>query len=584
MRLRHIGYGIFVSTAATIGTVLWYDRADHMIKLEDRLELRMGYSERCLATQLSRVVDPSMSTVVGYEPAIIGYETNTFFYADPANPTNQIETNYAIIGPRAVTGLNWSLPAEAYNPFAVRPPAYSSRIFDYDYTNKFIYGGWSNAVVSGFTGSYAARNGTYSNNTSINSYTRGFLFKKVGGGFFDYFTYDDHATIFSGTSGQELTRAMLPWFNELPAVSVSVTNQFPVVVMSNLNASAIVDHPLFTVEPYVGWPTLSIMDAWAMEMGTIDGGLLGEIYTGVLGTTSPVSEFAINHSLLWGSQEFTATNETITATSFIDSNYFGVASYAHPTNLLIDVPALMASIGGYSTNYYGYFDPWLFPDTKLTRTMLFLRYARAGFYPSRELFEMRYKAIQALKTTLGADLSWYRGEPVNYYVWQGTGATWAAAVANTALVESATADLAPMCLTMGRRDAADFYTFRAVRRSGVLRVGVINTNTESALAYYAFAGTALNPPDSILTTNLQARTFYDYGEGLTVSNYCLFDSDLTAAYRSNAVSSVAIGSADPLSVLCAEPVDVGASTVRGFYVEGQSAMIDWAFRHCTNSL
>lgn len=574
MRLRHIGYGIFVSTAAIIGGTLWYDRPDHMIKLEDRLELRLGYAERCLATQYG-AVDPYLSTRTAFEPAIVGYESNTFFYADRANPTNQIQTNYAIIGARVVTGLSWTIPAS----FTVIPPGYIGNVIAYDYTNRFYIGAWSNAVVSGFVGSqYVGRNGTYSNDTSINSYSRGYLFKKIGGGFFDYFTYDALGTVFSGESGQSLTRQLLPWCNDVPAVGTSTT-QYPVVVMTN--RAAYVDHPLFTVEPVFGWPTLSIADPWAVEMGIIDKGLFGDIWSTPINATAVVTKAQIFDSLLWADQTRTATSISVTAVSFIDSNYFGAASYPATTNLLIDVPALMASIGGYSTNYAPFFDVWLFPDMKATRVSLALRYARAGFYPSRELFEMRYKALHALKTTLGADLSWYRGEPVNYYVWQGTGATWAAAVANTVLVESATADLAPFCLTMGSRDAADHYTFRAARRSGVLKVGCVNTNTESALAFYAYA---IPPPMAFaLTTNIQASAFYAYGEAGAVTNYALFDT-ATAAYRSNAVSSVALGMADPLTAICDEPADIGASTVRGYYIDGQSAMVDWQFRYCTNSL
>jgi hypothetical protein len=602
MRLKHIGYGIFVSTAATIGTVLWYDRPDHMIKLEDRLELRMGYAERCLATQISHAGDPYISTVTAYEPGTVGVETvtfsypdpldptnqlvgirtNTFFIPDPADPTNQIERPYSIIAPHVVTGLAWYPPSSCI----VIPPGSAGTVVSYDYSNRFYIGAWSNAIVSGFVGSqYLGRNGTYSNNTSINSYTRGFLFKKVGGGFFDYFTYDGHATIFSGTSGQELTRAMLPWFNDLPAVGTSTT-QYPVVTMTN--RFDYVDHPLFTVEPFSGWPTLSIMDSWAVEMGIIDKGLFGEFITTPANSTSVVTRFQIYNSLLWGDRYIKATNELITPIYLAPSN-FNIEAFGSPTNLALDVPGLMTNIGGVSSNLFGFSPLWLFPDIRVYRSGFWVNYARLGFQPSRALFEMRYNAVQALKTTLSWSTVWRRAETTNFYIWQGTGSNWAEAVAGAGLVASYGLDgFSPMCMTMGRRDSASAYTFRAARRSAFLAASCINTNTQSALAFYAQGGTYYEFPIpwswSILTTNLQANTFFNYGEAGTVSNYCRIDNALTMATRSNAVSTVALGGNSPLTEICDEPIAIGASTAKGYYIEDGEIMIDWAFRHCVNSL
>jgi hypothetical protein len=291
-----------------------------------------------------------------------------------------------------------------------------------------------------------------------------------------------------------------------------------------------------------------------------------------------VTRFQVYNSLLWGSRSISATNESITPV-YIASNHFNTAAFANPTNLALDVPGIMTNIGGVSSNLFGFSPLWLFPDIRVYRSGFWVNYARRGFQPSRALFDMRYNAIQALKTTLGSGLSWQRAEPTNYFVWTGTGSTWSAAVGNAAISASAGADLAPMCFTMGRRDAADLYTFRAVKRSASLLVGCINTNTPSALAYYARASTGFAPPPgvSLLTTNVQAVAYHDYSEGLTETNYCRFSTDLTAAYRSNAVSSAVLGDADPLAVTCDQPVDVGASTARGFYIDAQAAMVDWDF-------
>lgn len=155
-------YGTAIAAGLILtGTLVWFESRTQ-VKMRDVLEIYQGLYERCAAT---RYTDAFTSSLFPTQ-AVVTNITFVFGTNDPSGAywvewsgTNSATTNYY----RTVTATNYYVTTNhfPYGRFQVYPPKVR-QTFTYLTTNKYIFGGYSNYTLSGFTGSITNFNGSYS--------------------------------------------------------------------------------------------------------------------------------------------------------------------------------------------------------------------------------------------------------------------------------------------------------------------------------------------------------------------------------------------------------------------------------------
>lgn len=442
---------VSIVASVTIGGALWWARTDKRTSASDLAELKLGVTERALATQWR--ASTNTISAEGYYPIRVGNEAFTYWATDPAHPTNPVQHHYATVEMRGVTNT-YPLPKAGVNgSYFVIPPAYDpdgsppavwqrGLVHSMESTNRYIIGPYSNLTVSGLTG----WDGTYYRTTRADySYLAAapdsveFFTNATGARGIDYSLTE---TRFRGSS--MVRKQGVPWLRARTIAAFdSQATVFPDITATGLDTNHLIDAALYTTEPYYGQAVLPRLQDWEHELGGIDSCLsnLYQVYAGYyIASTN------------WGNEAYSDRS----ALTLAWTNFTGQTNRITPATLTA-----------------------------------------------------RYNAIHALDTSLLASRGWVGDGPSNVITLSGIGTNWAEAVASITVTQT-TVSGSPFAFA-STRTLGGAFRIEARARAASLSC-FCNSNTANELAFYALIAPYTNAIGDALgeTLTVDASGFHRF--------------------------------------------------------------------------
>lgn len=625
--LRNSVVSIIVGTV--IGTSLWFDRTDNQVQIQDIIELKQGYVERCLATQwayggsLDPAPTPKQMHITGDDA--LSYYPSTTNLIDPP-PTKKY------VNVELQDGINLQSDL-AYNwlglAFRTAPPSYTHTYNEYDCDNKYILGLYKTITVNGFVDGpdpYYQGWSMYNTTYTIRDYSGGQFNYTNNDGIGMYYTKDlmffgDYNSSLSFAHKQFYPKISAPvicedyYFMYEPVTNNSVTitvgslfydryitnivNGVPVITTVNAT-NALYSAPVLTsAVTTVGWATVNKIPSYNQFIKPIDDGLLGRISPWLEGCTFLFT------SLFRPSAQYTEGGECTPFAGgslgydswFIDPAKYGLDNITNAAQLNYDMSALWTTLAFTNRMWYSNYTEYVaFTDNNIaTNTSSETMYPTTieqgsnAFKITQKMLTERYQAIQKLKTSVihgftfpslqvgyYDNYQWMPDIPTNQFVVYGTGNSYANALAACTNYTYSTVTGAPHCYGLVRRISPTNWRIEGYKRSGYLNNLCINSNTQSKIIYYAksFKPTWIGPypPESV--------TYYNFGNPLVEDYFKIIQTDGGYAYRTNAVSNVLIGNNDPKASLPSQPTSDGKYTIKGFMVNDALMTAEWDFQYC----
>ena len=550
----------------------------------DVIEIFQGTWERCAATRVTTNASTRWPATIIVTNVSYSYNTN-----DPSGlawytwtDTVHRATNYY----KTVTATNSTVTTNRFvtGRYRVTPPRVSHN-FTEPTSEKYIFGGYTQYVISGITGAYATNNGTYqwvsrtvANDRIRDTYTNA---TATNGVLYDYgprgrYAINRSVELMNDTNGNVIgwtTRGRAVRFGPWSGTGFGSIS----VAASGLSASLLTDAWCETNKTFynaLSWITDSTMMfiASGQEESPGGGSTLGpDKIRSMIMTLTVNTNYAANHPYVDDSQA--------------DSNGHYVGFTALPVNTFSQFVARVGA--GYATNQPTYSDSnflWMvFHDEDIT-DFGFESPASMVYWPvTKSNLQERYEALNALKWTHMSPVAawpfgtptWIASQPSNRYYWVGVSTnSWGQAqtACSTSAPTITTVAGAPYEYTEGEKFGAT-YTARAFTLQARMRIEGVWTGLTCTVDFYGH-------PDK--------KTTWDAGSHSFIENEFNFLSSLTNAAGNRAcVTSGVVGiiNSFPSAVWCNEPSN---STQQGWIMSDtgaeKDAVLKWSFGYCTNSI
>ena len=615
---------IAIASSMVVGGSLWYNRSPSTtIQLQDLLEGRQALVERCLATQwttntqwyynppktipFKQYLEPITS---GVNEAYGWYKSNTNSITNSATLVPYRKITYDVAGSNRNVGLDGEIDI-ASMIWIVPPPSFSSSIRTYDYqTNKFIVGTYSNLIVNGFVDqggrSFSVMNGTYSYVTNINNNTLVYM-QSTNDVHLRKITFSPTNTMYTETgyfpSFGTSQKQFVPWVtNPVVTELIPFYTNFVVVTTNNLDTNNIIDSPCWTEQPYDGWTIINGISDWKHELGVIDNDLFGSIK--ILNTTNSYWQnyygFNQNGCTLLHNIQIQPNGAAMLGVKrgfWIETNQFNCANYTNRFDIALNIPNLWSRLN--ITNIQLVAGGYLcaFDDNRITNNTI----VQGSYILTKTMLKQRQNVLYSLKSMIsGGEMEggFIWGNPIsvhwqsytsNTLAWYGYGNTMNNAIAQAFLAgpDYSTTSGQPGAYIRGHKISDTSYEVFLWERGGNLINPCLSNTNQCKVAYYAHT---LNQPKyrnySYATNDIEQYDNFDTSV-LTSNLFVRFDNDLIYQSRSNAISSVKIGTSDvfhynPLTWI--PPYSNDQYSTSGYIVDDQDVQADWQFLYCTNSI
>ena len=588
MTWNQIAYGTLVAAGmTTVGVLVWFESRTQ-VKVVDILEVFQGTWERCAVTRVT-------TNVWTRWPATVIITNTSFVYGsnDPSGKawydwsaaTNRL-TNYY----RTVTATNVVVTTNSFvkGRFKVTPPR-----VDFNYveplTNKYIWGGYTQYVVTGMTGTSASNNGTYqwaSRSVTNNKVTDRYVNASGTNAtvLYDYgyrgkfgvarsAEFNDGSYAFASTAKGKCIR-FGPW----SGTGVSGIR----VAASGLNDALMSDAWCETNKTYYNG-----LD-WATDARMIDVDAMNEENPAPsLGTLGPDK---IRSCIMTIPVAYSAhpTNYPYVDDSQADSNGAFVGFTMLPVNTFSQFWARTGIGWLYPTNYDGTNRQWLMFHDENPTNAGWDYIEHSNWLLSASNLQERYEALYYLKWThwqftwssFGDTYAsaWIAGQASNTYAWTGAStSSWGAAkIACAAATPTiTTVNGAPYGYTRGTWNGSTWTAYAYARQSRMKLEGVW-TGLTCVVDSYAY-------PEK---PGYAYAIFDAGGTGLLSNQLCRFSVVTNAAGNRSSVTSAPLGSVSfPSGVWCDQPSN---NSAKGWIVSSdwweRDAVLKPNFNYCTNAI